>query len=160
MAELDERLIGLVGALQRSNLDAMATVILERLDEAEADRAGPDGPDRDPFAPFPGETDEGRAARQLALIDVSVTKRVKVELDLLERSLALSRELSTALRSEGPEAFATIFVVDEADRAAAGKTPPGINLLTGARRERLQSFLDAWKRAVREVRTDIDGGLG
>jgi hypothetical protein len=35
-----------------------------------------------------------------------------------------------------------------------------MNLLSGARRERLQKFLDAWRRAVGAVRSEIGGGLG
>ena len=161
MAELDARLTGLVQALLQSRLGSLATMVLERLNEAEGDPTGADAPDRDPFAPPSDETEDGQAARQLNLIDVVVVGRVKLELDLLDRSLELSKELSNALGLDGPEAFATVLVVDEADRAAVEGAPlAGINLLTGVRRDRLQKFLDAWRRAVSAVRIEIGGGLG
>lgn len=152
MAQIDERLTGLLDALLRSSLAPIAT----RLDSAESQLLVMHE-DRDPFAPQPDETTEERAFRQLDLLDHVVTGRIKLEIVLMERSLALSRELSAGLADRGPEAFATVMLTDEETAPdVAGGTLPGENLLTGARRERLERLLKAWKTVVEVARASIE----
>lgn len=157
MAELDERLTGLVSALQRSILAHLVTEVLTRLDAAETERATIDG-DPDPFAPTVDETPDQRALRQLELVASVVTGRIKLELSLMDRSLELTREINSASGTRGPGTFATVMVVDGAELADTGEERASeINLLTAARRERMQRFLDAWQGAVGAIRSSFDG---
>lgn len=156
MAQLDERLTNLVEALLRSPLAPLVTGALARIDSAEAWRQAL-GEDHDRFAPRPDETPKDRAFRQLELLDEVIAGRIKLELGLLERSLALSRELSAGLGDTSDERFATIMVVDQ--RAAPEMLEDVSreeNLLSGARRERAQRFLEAWRAAVQVTRSSLE----
>jgi len=158
LEEIDDRLTSLVRTALGSPLAPLATRALARIEAAGKGAADVD----DPFAPFGGETGDGRALRQLKVLDAIVGGTLALELDLFDRSLELARKVDGGLsRGEhGPERFATVMLVDPDEDAApdAERSPlAGDNLLSGRRRESLQRTQDAWRAAVGEVASTILG---
>jgi hypothetical protein len=165
LAEIDDRLTGLIQTALASPLAPLATRALARIGEAEDIIADSD----DAFAPFADKTDDRRALRQLKVLGAVIGGTLALELELFERSLGLAREIDDGLRrgERSTERFATVMLVDptvDARPDADASPSAGVNLLTGRRREVLRRTLDAWNNAVEAVASsiprDAEGELG
>jgi hypothetical protein len=147
MAELDPRLLPVLDAVMRSPLAPLGTSAMERLDAADADRFRFDD-DRDPLAPSPEESDVVRANRQLKILDAVIGGRLRMELELLERSQSLAREIASRPGARSFESFATVLIMPDAADSKLQEGNGGEDLLSGARRLRLERTLNAWNRAI------------
>jgi len=155
MAELDPRLLPVLDAVMRSPLAPLGASAMERLDAADGDRFRFDD-DRDPLAPLlPEETDVDRASRQLKIFDTVIGGRLRLELELLEKSQSLVREIASRPSADGLESFATAFIMADAVDSKFQEDIDGENLLSGARREQLERTLNAWNRAIGIANTAI-----
>lgn len=143
MAEVHPYVLELLDALLRSRLAGLAELATARVNAAEAE-LNRTGEERDPLAPRAEETSTDRGRRQLKIADAVVGGVLRRELLLFDRNLDLVRRLRSGLaeRDEGG-AFETVYV----------ERTEGIqeNLLTSARRERLQALLDAWQRGFNQT---------
>ncbi|WP_406870277.1 hypothetical protein ABEB22_10845 [Thioclava sp. 'Guangxiensis'] len=151
MAELDPRLQPLLNAVMRCPLAPLGTSALARLDAAEGDRArfdDDDDDDRDPLAPSPRETDWKRANRQLKILDAVIGGRLRLDIELLESSQSLARELSSLLDRRDFDAFTAVLVMPDEAGFYSQEGVGEENLLSGARLERLKHTLHAWDRAI------------
>lgn len=120
---------------------------MERLDAADGDRLRFDD-DRDPLAPSLEETDLDRASRQLKIFDTVIGGRLRLEIDLHEKSQSLAREIASRSSESGIESFETVFIMPDAFVSEFQEAIGGENLLSGIRREHLKRTLNAWNRAI------------
>lgn len=146
----------LIDPLLSSRLYALGDLVVTRIAAAEAPVGG-EGEENDPFAPPPGETAGARGRRQLKLADAVVQSVLGRELALIDRNLALTRELSRReLGRGGPAGLEMIVVGDSEGRTGGTGALAGEHLLTGARRERFQKLAEAWRRGVDRTRERLE----
>lgn len=120
---------------------------MERLEAADIDRFLFEE-DRDPLAPAPEESVSDRANRQLKILDTVIGGRLRLELDLLQKSQSLAREIASRPGTRGAESFASVFVMPDAAESELQEGKVGEDLLSDSRHVQLERTLNAWDRAI------------
>jgi len=142
--------IPLLTTLQRSRLATLYAEVSGLLVAQDGEEMPGE---RDPFSSRRWEDRDEQAMAQLKLIDGIVMRRIKLELELTERSRKLANEIDAGLGDRRAERFATVVVTKAADSTEASEaTSRDVDLLSGVRFEAISRLLDGWMLAVEKIR--------